>query len=149
MPPLWKRSFLDLCHWYTVLHAQCVAAISTQREWREEPPESRKILESRFLFGAPNVATINEILKHASSTAVDSMVQSRQSDTGHSVLHHAVKMGRPVQVICKLLKLGAHPAWKDNTEQTAADVARAAGQTLIAQLLDRAAQDTQAKAGTA
>ena len=48
-----------------------------------------------------------------------------------------------VQVICKLLKLGADPLAKDAAGQTPADLARATDQTLIAQLLDRAAQDTQ------
>ena len=46
-----------------------------------------------------------------------------------------------VQVICKLLKLGADPLAKDATGQTPADLARAMEQTLIAQLLSRAAQD--------
>ena len=64
------------------------------------------------------------------------------------MLHNAVRKARPVQVICKLLKLGANPLTKNADGQTAADLARSTGQTLIAQLLDRAAQDTQARAGT-
>ena len=58
-------------------------------------------------------------------------------------MHSAVKKQRPVRIICKLLKLGADPLAKDADGQTAADLARATDQTLIAQLLDRAAQDTQ------
>ena len=38
---------------------------------------------------------------------------------------------------------GADPLAKDYAGQTPADLARATDQTLISQLLDRAAQDTQ------
>ena len=64
--------------------------------------------------------------------------------SGHTVLHSAVISRKPVRVICKLLKLGADPQAKNSRNLTAADLARTSGQTLIAQLLDRAAQDSRA-----
>ena len=83
----------------------------------------------------------------ASSCAISApdMVQYRRDGTQYSVLHSAVSVSRPVQVICKLLKLGADPLAKDRSGQTPAELARAEGHTLIAQLLDRAAEDTQAQ----
>ena len=68
-----------------------------------------------------------------------------RTETGNSVLHSAIKRDRPVPVICKLLKLGVDPLAKNRHGQTPADLARSKGQTLIAQLLDRAAQDKQNK----
>ena len=68
----------------------------------------------------------------------------RYPESGYSVLHSAVGCERSVQVICKLLKLGADPLAKDQDGQTPVDLARSKDQTLIAQLLDRAAQDSRA-----
>ena len=69
------------------------------------------------------------------------MLQHRIPDTLHSVLHSAVMHARSVQTVCKLLKLGANPHWVDSTGQTPAELARARGQTLVARILERAAQD--------
>jgi len=100
-----------------------------------------------LLHAAKDVSTLDEVLKHL--TDVASVIGFRMHETEYSVLHSAVAAKRPVQVSCKLLKLGADPLAKDGDDQTAADLARAEGQTLIAQLLDRAAQDIQARTVTA
>ena len=62
---------------------------------------------------------------------------------GRNALHTAAEFGRSVQVVCKLLKLGVDCTAQNDAEQTPADVAREKGHTLLAQLLDRAAQDKQ------
>jgi ankyrin repeat protein len=97
-----------------------------------------------LLHNAKNVAIIDELVKHFSTAAL----LANRSPERDTVLHSAVMLRRPVQVICKLLKLGADPLAVKVTGQTPADLARASGQTLIAQLLDRAAQDTQNKRAT-
>ena len=88
-----------------------------------------------------DVATIDESLKHI--TDASTAVRYRYPESGYSVLHSAVECERPVQVICKLLKLGADPLANNTAGQTPADLVRAEGKALIAQLLDRAAQDVQ------
>ena len=93
---------------------------------------------------AVDVANIDESLKHIAD--VPAAVRSRAAGTSYSVLHSAVRNAKSVRVICKLLKLGANPLAKDAAGQTPADLARSKGQTLIASLLDRAAQDTQQQA---
>ena len=109
------------------------------------PQDVQHLMQVTLLHKAADVPTIDEILKHAVS--VPDMIQTRRTEkAGWSVLHTAVNYKRPVRVICKLLKLGVDPLAKNNNDQTPADLARAEGQTLIAQLLDRAAQDKQATA---
>ena len=93
------------------------------------------------LHYAANVPTIEVFLQQINDTPF--AVGWRLMPAGITLLHSAVKQRRPVQVICKLLKLGADPLAKAVNGQTPADLARASGQTLIAQLLDRATQDTQ------
>ena len=78
-------------------------------------------------------------LKHMAS--VQALLQSTRPDSGDRLLLSAVKQQRSVLIIHQLLKLDADPLAAGNHGQTAADLARAEGQTLIAQLLDRAAQD--------
>ena len=46
-----------------------------------------------------------------------------------------------VQVVCKLIKLGVSVLTKNTAGQTPANLARAKDQTMLAQLLDRAARD--------
>ena len=122
-----------------------VAAVMTHSLWSAQSTVNRQSTEAQLLHMAQDVATIDEVLKHvlSKSVAVESKVLG---SSGYSVLHSAVQGKRPVQVICKLLKVGADPLAKDAAGQTPADLARATGQTLIAQLLDRAATDEKAKA---
>ena len=68
----------------------------------------------------------------------------RPLGTDNSVLRSAIRSKRLVQVMCKLLKLATNPPAQNAAGQTPADLARESGQTLIAQLLDRAAQDKRA-----
>jgi ankyrin repeat protein len=122
--------------------AECLAVMLMHPLWREQPQEAREASEGTLLHWAKSVAVIDEIMKHATNPGL--AVQLRTYGTGESCLHSAVRHGRPVQVICKLLKLdGVHPLFEDFSGQTAADLAREQGKTLMAQLLDRAAQDMQ------
>ena len=131
-----------LIHAVSSGHTECVAAIMTAPAWQATGmQETRRRAEITLLHGAENVATIDEILKH--STDVSAADRTRDPESGYSVLHSAVLGKRQVQVICKLLKLGADPLAKDKDGQTPAALARSLEQTLIAQLLDRAAQDTE------
>ena len=121
---------------------ECVAAIMTASVWGSTDMQAtRRSVEAMLLYNAKDVATINECLKHIAHVA--GAVGIMVVETGYFLLYRAVQAKRPVQVFCKLLKLGADPLAKDKNGQTPADLARAEGQTLIAQLLDRAAQDTK------
>ena len=94
-----------------------------------------------LLHAANTSGVIDEVVKPVRN--VQGMLQCRMSDTGYLPLHITAKLRRSVRIICQLLKLGTNPLAKDNNELTPAYLARASEQTLIAQLLDRAAQDTQ------
>ena len=125
-------------------HAECVTAILTSRWWRRhslQDWQQYKRMTCAALHYAANVPTIEVFLQQINDTPF--AVGWRLMPAGITLLHSAVKQRRPVQVICKLLKLGADPLAKAVNGQTPADLARASGQTLIAQLLDRATQDTQ------
>ena len=63
--------------------------------------------------------------------------------TINSALRAAARDGRPVPLIGALIKEGVDPATKNDADQTPGDVARAAGHTLQATLLDRAADDNR------
>ena len=121
--------------------------VITSQIWKDLLQPIRELWGCTLLHTAGTVGVIDEILKQ--TTNLQAMLQSRVTESGYFVLHSAVINKRPVQVICKLLKLGADSLAKDNDGQTVAEFARASGQTLMAKLLDRAAQDTQKRATTA
>jgi hypothetical protein len=126
-------------------HLECVTIIMTAPVWQAPGMQAaRRGAEAVLLHAAKDVAIIDESLKYI--TDVQAAVFCELATTGYSVLHTAVVAGKSMQVMCKLLKLGADPLAKDADRQTPADLARSKGQTLIAQLLDRAAQDARAAA---
>ena len=125
-------------------HRDCITAIMTAPVLKQTGMEqARRVSDTLLVHCVKDMATLDENLKHI--TDLPAALRSRVDEAEWSVLHSAVRMKRPVQVICRLLKLGADPLAKDAAGQTPAEYARAEGQTLIAQLLDRAAQDTQAQ----
>ena len=128
-------------------HVQCVTALMCSRFWKARSQEDSELLATTMLHVAADVPTIEAILTGIRDTPA--AIQSKLPSDESSLLHSAVAARRPVQMIRKLLKLGADPLAKDRSGQTPAEYARLKGQTLIAQLLDRAAQDTQAKVGRA
>jgi ankyrin repeat protein len=62
---------------------------------------------------------------------------------GDTCLHSAAELKRPVPVICLLIKAGADLHAVNNEGKTAAQLAHERGCTLIAQLLNRAAQQQE------
>ena len=120
--------------------AECLAGLFATGLWRQHVQYSPEVIVGSLFHVASTVAVIDEVLNHIPAGTAQCMCLSTVED-GQRVLHSAVKAQRPVHVICKLLKLGADPLVLNLAGQTAAELARAQGQTLIAQLLDRAAQD--------
>ena len=80
--------------------------------------------------------------KHA--TDLKQMAAYRWPGENSTALHLAVKSKMTVQIIGRLLKIGIDVSAKDKDNQTAADLARTANNTMLATLLDRAAEKQQA-----
>ena len=66
-----------------------------------------------------------------------------QDTGGNNSLHAAAVIGKPVPLICALIKEGVDPTATNNAGQTPADMASEAGYTLQATLLNRAAEDAR------
>ena len=94
--------------------------------------------EQWLLHRVEDTATLNAIR----SLVLDMSALVRFRDTeGNNALHIDAIEGRPVPLICALIKEGVDPAARNDYGQTPGDVACEAGHTLHATLLDRAADD--------
>jgi len=118
----------------------CMSPLVASSHWRALTQRQRTMCQAKLLGAACDLTTIEAILQ-LPDVDLASMVQYRDRSAGNA-LHNAAGLGRPVQVICKLLKLGVDCTAKTAHERfTPADVARQYGNPLLAQLLDRAAKD--------
>ena len=125
-------------------HTECLAVLLKSRAWQGMPTNVRNAIEGKWLCLATGTdgPTIDTLAKHA--TDLKQMVAYRWPGENSTALHIAVKSKMTVQIVCRLLKMGIDVSARDKDNQTAADLARTANNTMLATLLDRAAEKQQA-----
>jgi ankyrin repeat protein len=122
----------------------CLEALFTCTGYRALSKQQRVELEEQMLAYVQDTATLDVVVKYAADLKPMLLLGGWRS--GWNCLHMCAERGSSMQVTCQLIQLGADPAALSTTGQTPADVARANGHTLLAQLLDRATQDYGSKA---
>ena len=117
---------------------EALTALLSCPQWLSMSRSQRLRAEALLLHYVKDNATLNAIR----ALVVDmSALIEMQTATGDNPLHSVAHHGKGVPVICALIKEGVNPAARNRTGRTPADVAREAGHTLQATLLDRAADD--------
>ena len=113
-------------------------AMMTSSRWLALSRTERLEAERDMLHYAKDKATLDAVR----SFVLDMSAQvARIDETGNNALHSAANKGRPVPLICALIKEGVDPTHRNDAAQTPAEVASEAGHTLQATLLERAAED--------
>ena len=113
-------------------------ALMTSLQWLAMSRSERLTAERLLLHSVrdkPALNAIRSLVLH-----MPTLVQS-QTDGRNNALHTAAHQGKAVPLICALIKEGVDPTVRNDAGQTPADLAREAGHTLQASLLDRAADD--------
>ena len=98
-------------------------------------------VEGSWVGSAVDTASIDTLVQHATNMK-QNLAFRDSSDGGNSILHKAVTLvRRSMRLLCSLMRAGADVLATNDAGQTPAELARAEGKVLLAQLLDRAAQD--------
>ena len=113
-------------------------ALMTSSRWLAMGRTERLQAEGSLLHFVTDTTTMNAL--RSLVLDMSALVQYQDTD-GDNALHDAAHEGKPVPLICALIKEGVDPAAMNSAGQTPADLAREAGHTLQATLLDRAAED--------
>ena len=111
--------------------------LMTSAQWLAMSRTERLQAEYKLLHSVEDNATLDALRGLVSD--MSTLVQSK-SPGGDNALHFAARHGKAVPLICALIKEGVDPTATNLFDQTPTDVAREAGHTLQATLLDRAAE---------
>ena len=113
-------------------------ALTTTPEWLALSRTQRLQAEGRLAHYVKDKATLDALR----SLVLDLPRLFRSRDNyGNNALHATAQDGKPIPLICVLIKEGVDPTARNNVGQTPADVAREAGHALQTTLLERAAED--------
>ena len=110
----------------------------TSPRWIALSRAARVTAECLMLHDVKDIAALEAVRK----LVLDMRALVRASDdNGVNALHAAAIYGKPVPLVCALIKEGVDPTAKNSNGQTPADVATESGHALQAKLLQRAAED--------
>ena len=114
-------------------------ALLASPQWLAMRTTDRLTAEQALLYCVKDTATLSAIRSLVLDMSV--LIQRVDPDDGGNALHYGAEYGKAVPLICALIKEGVNPAARNKAGQTPAEVAREAGHTLQATLLERAADD--------